>query len=245
MATNRDHRGARAVAGALALLALAFAPGCRSTERAGSAPPIVGQVDHLIYLVPDLDDAIDSMERTTGVRPVFGGQHPGRGSHNALLSIGDGVYLEILAPDPSQPEASAERFSGRTIQPRMVGWAARGDDLDELMREAESRGVSLQEVRSGGREKPDGTMLTWRTTAPLGGDEGGLIPFFIDWGDSAHPSMTSPTGVRLLALRAEHPEPERIRTALEALGIDLPVGPGPEPALIATLEGPAGIVELR
>jgi hypothetical protein len=49
----------------------------------------------------------------------------------------------------------------------------------------------------------------------------------------------------LIDLRAEHPEPERVRKMLAALGVDLRVSSGPGPALVASIECPRGPIELR
>ena len=43
----------------------------------------------------------------------------------------------------------------------------------------------------------------------------------------------------------EHPDPERIIGLFRRLGIDIPVIPAAEPALVAVLDTPAGRVELR
>jgi hypothetical protein len=95
------------------------------------------------------------------------------------------------------------------------------------------------------RERPDGTRLAWRLTRAeqMVGD--GLVPFLIAWDPGTHPSETSPAGGHLVSLRGEHPEPERIMRMLDALGVTLSVTRGARPALIATVEGLRGTVELR
>ena len=83
------------------------------------------RMDHLVYGVPELTDGVAALEAKTGVRADFGGQHPGRGTHNALLSLGDRRYLEIIALDPSQGEAA--HFFARELealsQPKLIAWA--------------------------------------------------------------------------------------------------------------------------
>ena len=49
------------------------------------------QIDHVILGIDDLDRGVKAFEAATGVKPVYGGKHPG-GTHNALVSLGDG-YL--------------------------------------------------------------------------------------------------------------------------------------------------------
>jgi hypothetical protein len=73
----------------------------------------------------------------------------------------------------------------------------------------------------------------------------GVVPFFINWGTTPHPAASASVGGTLIALRAEHPDPERVRRTLEQLEIALPVRPGSSVSLIATIDSPRGRVELR
>ena len=59
-------------------------------------------LDHLIYAAPDLDAAIDSFRALSGLTAGKGGVHPGLGTRNALVSLGDDSYFELLCPDPEQ-----------------------------------------------------------------------------------------------------------------------------------------------
>ena len=207
----------------------------------------LSRVDHLVYATPDLNRGIDEIERLTGVRATPGGQHPGGGTRNALLALGPTSYLEIIAPDPDQPPPKTPRPFGidSLTQSKLVTWGAKGNDLEHLRRHALRHGVQLGEVLSGSRLRPDGVTLSWRSTSarPMVAD--GVVPFFIDWGQSPHPAQTAARGLSLIELRAEHPDAARVQQMLHQLGLDLPVKYGSAAALIAVIDGPRGRVELR
>jgi hypothetical protein len=202
-------------------------------------------VDHLIYAAPDLTAAVADLEDRLGVRAQPGGRHPGLGTHNALLALGPQTYLEIIAPDPGQPEPSAPRpfLVGDLSGGALVGWALACDDIDQTVTEARSHGYDPGEVGDGQRVGPAGATLRWRATElPLAG---GLVPFLICWGDAEHPARSAPRGLSLKSLRIEHPDPASLSPALLALGADIEVTPAAGPALVAHLSGPTGSTVLR
>ena len=208
---------------------------------------LLATVDHLVYATPDLQVGIDRIERVLGVRATPGGQHPGRGTRNALLSLGPGTYLEIIGPDPEQPAPAQPRPFGidDLKEPRLAAWAAKRQDLEHFASDAGRGGVKLGEVISGSRQRADGVVLFWRYTDPRTVVAGGIVPFFIDWGKTPHPAGTATQGASLIGLRGEHPDSEQVQNALNRLGLDLRVQPAPRAALIATVSAPRGRVELR
>jgi hypothetical protein len=212
-----------------------------------SALPPRPPVDHLVWGGRDLEQEIDRLQALIGVRATPGGRHIGQGTRNALISLGRAMYLELIGPDPSQAPPAGPRWLGLddlTI-PRLITWAAKGEDLEHRADVARRAGVELGEVRSGERQQSDGQMLSWRLTYPDMRHGDGLVPFLIDWGRSPHPAEHAPGGAELVELRGEHPDPAAISQLLRHLGIELRVSRGPTRALIATLATPHGRVELR
>ena len=144
-------------------------------------------MDHLVFGVPDLAQGIDLVERKTGVRAEFGGKHPGRGTHNALLSFGNRQYLEIIAVDPEQPSTTEVMFAGlrELKEPRFIGWADAVPDIGEVARRAKAAGIATVGPLEGSRRQADGSMLEWKTLRLA--SELDLAPFFIAWGKTTHP----------------------------------------------------------
>jgi hypothetical protein len=208
---------------------------------------LLTSVDHLVYATPDLQFGVETIEKMTGVRAASGGQHPGRGTRNALISLGPGVYLEIIGRDPDQPAPPQPRPFGidDLKEPRLVTWVAKGENLESFANKVAHAGVKLGEVIDGSRQRADGVVLSWRFTDPRTVVFDGLVPFFIDWAKTPHPAGSATPGLSLIGLRAEHPDPEPVQEALFTLGLDLRVQRGPRPALIATVDSPRGRVELR
>jgi hypothetical protein len=203
-------------------------------------------IDHLVYWTPDLEASIEELAERLGVHAAEGGRHPGRGTRNALLSFGEGRYLEVIGPDLEQAEpATSSPFGPSGEGASLTTWAAKAADLDARVEAARAAGTDIGVVMDMSRDRLDGVTLHWRLSrGERPGD--GLVPFLIDWGETEHPAETSPGGLTLVALRGEHPDPDAIRGHLAALGVadDLEVTRGNVPRLIATIEGPTGRVEL-
>ncbi|MFB9834457.1 VOC family protein [Actinoallomurus acaciae] len=190
-------------------------------------------LDHLVYATPDLEESVRQIGKLTGVRPVEGGPHPGVGTRNHLLGLGELRYLEIIGPDPEQPEPEGPRPFGidELAEPRLAGWAVRAADIEARVARSRTLGYDPGPIEPLSRRTPNGEVLRWRLTYPYEA----VVPFLIDWGRTPHPARRLPV-VPLTAFGASHPEPVRVRERLAALGVDLDVREG-EPALVAILGG--------
>lgn len=215
-------------------------------------------IDHLVFLVPNIDAYVHEFSRVTGVTPVFGGVHAGKGTKNYLvrLDTGDGnlAYLELLGLDAEQPDVSAEAtmfgvgLYGPTPRPHLRTWAIHPGNLDAVVARAAARGVHVGTVESWSRKAPDGSRLEWKVAINSDMPLGGLQPFLIDWGHTPHPSTNPQLGtLRLIGLRFEYPDPDVLTRTLADLGVEHvpPVGFGLVPSIIATLDAPLGRFDLR
>ena len=218
-----------------------------SYAQARDTPALLSRIDHLVYATPDLAAGVRHIEAVLGIQATPGGQHPGEGTRNALVALGPTSYLEIIGPDPDQGKPVGPRKFGidELKEPRLVTWAAKGTNLTQIVDEARRRGVPIGDVIPGSRRTPTGVLLSWHITNQRAFVANGLVPFFIDWGDTPHPARSAAAGATLISLRAEHPDPENVQRMLGALGLELPVVKGAKPSLVATIADARGRVDLR
>jgi hypothetical protein len=202
----------------------------------------LSRIDHVILGIDDLQKGIAELERATGVKAELGGAHPGRGTQNALISLGGNHYLEILAPNPEDSGvAEARKDLGGLAALKPFGWAVHTDDLAALQQSLRSQGVQTGEIRPGARNRPDGSRLAWKTLGLASPNP--LLPFFIEWDrGTTHPSATSPAGCRLAGFSLESPDPEATRKPLRAAGVPVEVREGKEPRIRISLACPKGEV---
>ncbi|MFD7132287.1 VOC family protein [Streptomyces sp. NPDC059894] len=201
------------------------------------------RLDHLVLATPDLAATVAEFTRRTGVAPAPGGAHVGLGTRNHLVGLGGRAYLEIIGPDPGQPDPPGPRPFGvdGIGTPRTVTWAIAVPDLDGTVAAARAQGYDPGDVRAMSRRRPDGTLLEWRLTE--GGDPhpSGLVPFLIDWGSTVHPTASGLPVTPLLEVSATAPDPDGIRPLLAAFGTGLEIAEGPV-GLSFTLDTPRGPV---
>lgn len=206
-------------------------------------------IDHLVIAAAELETGRDWLRHRLGVEPQPGGQHLTMGTHNALLGLGPGCYLEVLAIDPSQPAPDRPRWFGldrpdvrRRLEqgPCLLHWVARVDE--ETIRH---KGIG----ESFGRLTPMARgEWRWQLTIPDDGalPLGGAGPSLICWHDR-HPADVLPeSGCRLQKLTVVTPQPERLQAALSRWiwPKNLDIVKGESVALRMVLQTPAGLVSL-
>ena len=228
----------------LALAAFILCCACSTPREADLASD--AELDHVILGAADLDRGVEEMERRTGVRATFGGAHPGRGTRNALLSLGPSLYLEILAPDPAQAVAGSDLDELRKLPGLTpVGWAVHTGDAEALRGRLESSGLRVSPATPGSRARPDGRLLEWVTFGVTEPDHP-LAPFFIRWADmSRHPARTSPPGCTFKSLALAAPDPPPLRSILAPLRLPVPVTQADAPQMSLALSCPRGEVSFR
>jgi hypothetical protein len=214
----------------------------RMSWSAGAVPPLL---DHVILGCNDLDRGIAFVKEHTGVSALPSGVHTGRGTRNALLTLGERSYLEILAPDPAQSVQSPElaRLAAMS-EPRLFGWAAHPGSIEQLAQRLKKHNILFYGPTDGSRKRPNGQLLRWRTVV-LKDDLGGLLPFFIEWSaESLHPSADAPQGCRLATMGVRGPEPATLQKIFHDLGIEMTVEPAQKPQLNAQIIGRTGTMNL-
>jgi len=204
-------------------------------------------VDHIIVSVGNLKDGSRQFQEMTGVEPVFGGLHPGRGTQNVLVALGPRTYLEILGPQTGVdlPESVKALLALDDLTP--TGFAVSTTDMPETVARLQEHGYVASDPASGSRSLPDGGTLAW-TTMGITTPAMEAAPFFIQWGaNSPHPATTSPGGCTLESLTVLSQQRAVLDRLFRALGLDVVAedGAGPDPEYQILLDCPKGTVLLK
>jgi hypothetical protein len=136
------------------------------------------ELDHVLVAVTDLAAAARAIEDEHGLRAVEGGRHPGWGTVNCIVPLGD-AYLELVT---AVDAAAAARSSfGRWVTAsqsellRPLGWAVRTDELDEV---ASRLGLTIEAGSRAGRQ---GELVRWQLAGVQEAAAEPALPFFIEW----------------------------------------------------------------
>lgn len=202
-------------------------------------------IDHLVVTAATLERGIADLEALLGVSLSAGGEHRLMGTHNALLRLGDRLYLEVIAVRPGAPQPLRARWFGLDRSPettRLVHWVARSSAFPA---DATRLGFAADERVRMQRDRYD-WQLGVRGDGTMPGD--GVLPSPIEW-HGPHPAAALPDrGCRLRALAATHPCAAEIAATLQTLALDaeppVTIRPGHDATLAAEIDTPAGLRRL-
>jgi hypothetical protein len=210
----------------------------------------MAELDHLVIAARTLAEGCAYVVEQLGVHPLPGGQHLAMGTHNALVNLGNGAYLEVIAIDPDLPKPQRARwFALDTVAmqerlalgPALVHWVARTPDIHASVRRGGAQHGDILELARG--------RFRWQITVPSDGHLPGygLVPTLIQWMGDDRPVRHMPTAeVQLVTLALRTPEPPLLRATLDALGLSeevVVVGRGDE-GLVAIIQTAKGTVAL-
>jgi len=203
------------------------------------------EFDHFIYGGRELEPMRRAFALLAGAESALGGRHPGLGTHNALVSLGEGLYLELLAVDPTQtPDGvMASKLQGFD-EPHLFAYMLRGSDLEAAQAVLERHGIA-SDLFDASRTTPDGAVLRWRLLVPRDDNPwGDFVPKFIDWLDTPHPSRMPGQGYRLESFSIGHPRARELGELLQALAAPLSVQSSDRPYLQLKIGTPGGSLVL-
>lgn len=194
-------------------------------------------LDHIAVTAPSLDEGAAAVEAMLGVALAPGGRHPHMSTWNRLLSLGPGLYLEVIAPDPTAPRPAWPRWFRLDECDRvgLTNWVVRTADLDTALLAAPAGTGRPTELERG--------ALRWRMAVP----ENGRLPYddcfpaLIEWREGGHPSeRLTDSGCRLRRLTVRHPEAAALAAALAIADPRLVLETGPA-GMVAEIETPNGL----
>jgi len=210
------------------------------------------ELDHLVIAAASLEDGAAFVRDRLGIEMPFGGHHPLMGTHNRLMRLGTGSFLEVIAIDPDALPPDRPRWyalddpamRARLKQgPELVTWVVRTSDIAALTEKGPYDNAPALPVTRG--------SLSWRLTVPEDGSllEGGVVPHVIQWDADARPWETmADFRCDLEGLVLSHPKPEWLSATLEGYCPELrsiiAIQEASAPAVSARIATPSGIIVL-
>jgi Glyoxalase-like domain len=191
--------------------------------------------------VADLAAAARELEARHGLASIEGGRHPGWGTANRIVPLGE-AYLELVTV-ADEAEAARSPFGSwvarvRSEHSRPLGWAVRTHELDETARRLDLT------IGAGSRATRSGQVLRWRLAGIEQAAAEPSLPFFIEWADGTpfpgRAPAHHPAGELAIAELQLGGDADRVRAWLGGHRLPVAVRAGAPAVASVVLRGPAG-----
>jgi len=179
--------------------------------------------DHAVLAARTLAEGVAWLEARLGVPMGAGGKHATMGTHNRLVSLGSGRFIEVIAIDPAAPAPGRPRWfeldtpaTQRRLAhgPALVNWVVRSDDIGRAIELCAVGRPEILDLERG--------AYRWRIGVPASGNlaHDGIVPTIIQW-SGAHPAEALlESGCRLEKLVLRHAEARPTLEGLRRAGLD-------------------------
>lgn len=211
------------------------------------------KIDHLVIGAKNLRQGIDYVQNSLGVTIPYGGVHVKMGTHNQLMQLGDGVFLEVISINPDIETPTRPRWYGLDdplirqqieTRPALLTWVVNTANIKELIQKS-NFSLGRAELISRGK-------LSWYFGLPTDGRllAGGFLPYAIEWQTDVHPSTNmADLGCSIHSFDIYHPYSSWLRSALESIGaLNLvkvhSLLENEAPYLVASINTPSGIKKI-
>ena len=195
----------------------------RMTKLSATTRPMPSRLDHIVIGADQLESGTRWTEARLQSAMDGGGAHPLMSTHNRVMRLSGGPYLEVIAIDPAAPSPGRPRWftlDDRATKRRLAGgpaalcWVASVQDIEKSAATCGYDCGRIIEVSRG--------AFRGRLTVPDDGSlpEQGILPSLIEWPDGMHPiANLAETGISLDAIQLTHPDPAYISDCLGRLGL--------------------------
>lgn len=179
------------------------------------------QTDHLVVAAHSIQQGVEWLTNRLGVSIPEGGEHPIMGTHNHLMSLGSGVFIEVIAVNPAAPAPERPRWFGLDDpvisaslkeSPRLLTWAINTSNIHAVLK---STTIDL-----GFAEPLTRGELSWLISVRKDGSLplGGLLPAVLQWQCEDHPSMRmTDLGCRLKSICLTSRTPDWLTQQLDSI----------------------------
>jgi hypothetical protein len=192
--------------------------------------------------VSDLEAAAHAIEARHGLDSTEGGRHPGWGTANTIVPLGES-YLELVSV-VDEAEAAQNSFGTwvARVHPQLLGWAVRTHELDDVARRLDLT------IVAGSRATRSGEVLRWRVAGIEQAAAEPSLPFFIEWAPGTPfpgraPARHPAGAVRIAELRLDG-DADRLAAWLGVHRLPIAVRAGAPAVATIVLTGPAGDIIL-
>lgn len=209
-------------------------------------------LDHIVLAAPDFHEAMKEFEAMTGIKPSAGGSLKGLGTLTARVGLDNQAFIEIITPDPKKAGpigAQLMELEEGSLVP--IHFAIRQTDLSDLADDYVPNELGYDPDRIAMfRAGPDGAPRKWEMLFMHGHFHGGVVPYFVDWGECEHPIGSIAQVGSLKGLTVSCPAGSRVHELLKGikdvtvvdgeLGLEFSFG-SPEGTITFSGDNPPGL----